>query len=338
MAIDLRSDTVTRPSEAMRRAMAGADVGDDVFGDDPTAHELEERAAELLGKEASLFVPSGTMANQIALRLHCRAGDEVIIGEGAHCYTHESGAAAALLGVQLVVAGRGGLFGPDAIGDAAKPNAYWHPRTRLVAMENTHNFAGGRVFPQRDVIANAARARELGLAVHLDGARIWNASAATGLSPAELCAPVDTVSACFSKGLGAPVGSVIAGPRALLEEGRRYRRMLGGAMRQVGVLCAAALHALEHNLPRLAEDHEKARRLAERLAAAPGVELDAKSVETNIVIFRLKRSDAASFARRAAERGVLVGPAGRDRIRVVTHLDVSPEEVDAAAGLLAELA
>ncbi len=338
MPIDLRSDTVTRPTDAMRRAMAAAEVGDDVYGEDPSAHALEARAAEVLGKEAALFVPSGTMANQIALQVHCRPSDEVVIGEGAHVYFYEGGAGGAYAGVQFVEAGSGGLFGPDDLEAAVKPRAYHMARTRLVAFENTHNRAGGRVFPQDDVVAIAERARALGLAVHLDGARIWNAAVASGRSPAELCAPADTVSACFSKGLGAPVGSVFAGSRALVEEGRRVRRRMGGAMRQVGVLCAAALHALEHHRARIADDHAHARAFAEVLANAPGLVCDPATIETNMVMFDVATGDADTLIRSAQAEGVLLGAVGPRRIRAVTHLGVDREHVLAAADILARLA
>lgn len=334
--IDLRSDTVTKPTAAMRRAMAEADVGDDVYGEDPTARRLEERAAEILGKEAALFVPSGTMANQIALLVHCRPGDEVIIGKGAHLYFYEGGAGGAWAGVQFVETGEGGLFDAADVDAAAKPRAYYLPRTRLVAIENTHNRAGGRVFPQAAVDRVAARARALGLGVHLDGARIWNAAVATGLSERELCAPADTVSACFSKGLGAPIGSVIASSRERIDEARRFRRMLGGAMRQVGVLCAAALHALEHHRERLAEDHENARLLAAGLAELPGIACDPRAVESNIVLFDVE-GDGEAFAARAASAGVSISAIGPRRIRAVTHLDVSRANIVAAVEAIARL-
>lgn len=334
--VDLRSDTVTRPTDAMRKAMAEAEVGDDVYGEDPTARALEERAADVLGKEAALFVPSGSMANQIALHLHCRPGDEVVVGEGAHCFFFEGGAGGAFAGVQFVPVGRGGLFGVADLEAAVKPRVYYLAQTRLVALENTHNMAGGRVFPQDEVLTIAARARELGLAVHLDGARLWNAAVASGRSEAELAAPADTVSACFSKGLGAPVGSVIAGRRDVIEQAKRYRRMMGGAMRQVGVLCAAALHALDHHRSRIGEDHETARRLAVGLSAA-GLGCEPGDVETNIVMFDVP-TDASEIVRRAAEGGVLLNAVGPRRVRAVTHLDVGPSDIDRAVEVLARAA
>ncbi|MFW5921542.1 MAG: GntG family PLP-dependent aldolase [Myxococcota bacterium] len=322
----------------MRRAMAEAEVGDDALGEDPTARRLEARAAELLGKEAALFVPSGTMANQIALMLHCRPGDEVILGETSHIAHYEAGAGAAWAGVQFVQAGEGGPFSPRDMSAAIKPRAYYMPRTRLVALENTHNRAGGRVFPQDDVVAVAERAHELGLAVHLDGARIWNAAVASGRSEAELAAPADTVTACFSKGLGAPVGSVIAGSRDHVQQARRLRRMLGGGMRQVGVLCAAALHALEHHRERLAEDHANARRLAEGLSRVPGLACEPAAVETNIVMCQVPEGGAEELAERLAQRGVGVQPVARSLLRAVTHLDVDAQAVDRAVEAFAEVA
>ncbi|HEX2677525.1 MAG TPA: GntG family PLP-dependent aldolase, partial [Polyangiales bacterium] len=232
---------MTRPSAGMRRAMADAEVGDDVLGDDPSALRLQERAAELLGKPAALFVPSGTMANQLALLCQCERGNDVLVGEGNHCMVFESGAAAAWAQVQLSVVGSGGFFTAEQMLAAIKPSEYHFPQTRLCAIENTHNRAGGRVFPQAEVERIGRAARERGIALHIDGARIWNAAIASGLSTQQLAAPADSVSACFSKGLGAPVGSVLAGSPELIARARRYRKMLGGGMRQVGVLCAAAL-------------------------------------------------------------------------------------------------
>jgi len=338
VSIDLRSDTVTRPTDAMRRAMAEAEVGDDVYGEDPSARRLEERAAEVLGTEAALFTPTGTMANQIALLVHCRPGEEVVVGEGAHVFFYEGGAGGAWAGVQFLEVGEGGLFDADAMEAAIKPDLYFLAHTRLVAIENTHNRGGGRVFPQDDVVAIAERARARGLGVHLDGARIWNAAVATGRRVAELCAPADTVAACFSKGLGAPVGSVFAGSREHVEVGRRYRRMLGGAMRQVGVLCAAALYARDHHLERLAEDHDNSQVLARGLDAVDGLSCDAASVETNIVNFDVASGDAAGLVRRAGEAGVLLNAIGPARVRAVTHLDVSRADVERAVDLLGGLA
>ena len=334
MRIDLRSDTVTRPSPGMRKAISDAEVGDDCYGDDPTAQRLQQVVAELLGKEAALFVPSGTMANQVALLCHCRPGDEVIVGETAHCYFFEGGAGGAFAGVQFVQAGSGGRFTADEMSAATKAKAYYLPVTRLVALENTHNLSGGRVFPQADVVAIGERARSLSLGVHLDGARLWNAAAATGLSLAELAAPADTVSVCFSKGLGAPVGSALVGPRDVIDRALRYRRMYGGALRQAGVLCAAALYALEHNLERLPEDHANAQRLAHGLARVDGISCDPAAVETNIVNFTVASGDAQAMVDSAGREGVLLGAIGADAIRAVTHRDVGEGDIDRAVEVL----
>ena len=316
---DLRSDTVTRPTPAMRRAMAEAEVGDDVYREDPTVHRLEQRVATLLGKEAALFVPSGTMANQIALLCHCRPGDEVVIGEGSHCAYYESGAAAAWAGVQFQVAGRGGLFGADELRAALKPRTYPCPRTRLVVVENTHNRAGGRLFARATLEAIADLARAEGLALHLDGARLWNAAVAAGCSERAIAAPFDSVAVAFSKGLGAPVGSAIVGGRALIEEALRFRKMLGGGMRQAGILAAGALHALEHGRARLVEDHAAARTLASALAAIAGVRV----VEPETNILQVDVPDAERVVSAARRRGVLVSAVAPGRLRLVTHLDVS---------------
>src|SRR4051812_33109830 len=281
MIVDLRSDTVTKPSPAMREAMAKAVVGDDVYGEDPTVNELQERTAALLGKEAALYVPSGTMANQIALSIHTRPGDEVLVSHGAHCMVFESGAAGALSGIQFGVIGdkRGQFTAADVVAAISPDNHHFAPTT-LVAVENTHNRGGGSIFPQRQIVEIAELTKQRGLALHLDGARIWNAHVATGTSLKELAAPFDTVSVCLSKGLGAPVGSLMAGSKELVHRAHRRRKMLGGGMRQAGILAAGGLWALEHNIKRLADDHANARRFAEPLARTPGVVLDVAGVET----------------------------------------------------------
>jgi threonine aldolase len=329
--IDLRSDTVTRPSAAMREAMARAEVGDDVYGEDPTVNRLQELAAERMRKEAALFVPSGTMANQIALRVQTQPGDAVIAGEHAHLQLYEAGAAAALSGLQFTTAGQGGLFRAADVEAAILPPDSHFPRTRIVCVENTHNRSGGRVFPFDDVRAIGALAAVRGLARHLDGARLFNAEVASGIPACEWAAQFDSVSLCLSKGLGAPIGSLICGSRELIARAHRARKQLGGGMRQAGVIAAAGLWALEHNVERLAEDHANARRLAEGLASLPGVELVAKP-ETNMVVFRVP--DAAGLVKRAAARGVLLGAIAADRIRAVTHLDVARDDIDQAVRVL----
>jgi threonine aldolase len=331
--IDLRSDTVTRPTAGMREAMARAEVGDDVFGEDPTARALEEEVARIVGKEAALFVPSGTMGNQLAIATQTRPGDEVIVGEWAHPVLYEGGAGPALSGVQFAVAGRGGMFTPEELDDAVQPPAYWSPRTSLVAIENTHNRAGGRVWPAAQARAVAERARARGLAAHMDGARLWNASAATGLDVRELCAPFDTVSVCFSKGLGAPVGSAFCGPRRLVEDARRFRKRWGGGMRQSGILAAAALYALAHHRERLPVDHDNARAFAAALGGARGAHVDLGSVETNIVNVDVD-APADAAAAEARSRGLAINASGPRRLRAVTHLDVSRDDVLSAAAIL----
>ncbi len=329
---DLRSDTLTRPTAAMRQAMASAEVGDDVYGEDPTVKQLEARTAELLGKESAMFVPSGTMANQIALLTHTQRGDEVIIGEGTHLAFFEGGAAAAWSGVQFAIVGRGGLFDANDVRSVLKPRTEHLPRTALVVVENTHNLGGGRLFPLAlsEEIASVTRAHGLGL--HMDGARLWHAAVATGLAPSALAAPFDTVSVCFSKGLGAPVGSALVGTVERLRAARRFRKMLGGAMRQSGVLAAAALYALDHHRERLAQDHLAARGFAERLSGLPNIEVP--TPDTNIVLVRTPNKDAGELAKRAATEGVLIHAMGPHTLRAVTHMDIPESEVYEAAEVL----
>jgi threonine aldolase len=339
--IDLRSDTVTLPTDAMRRALADAPVGDDQFGEDPSINELQERCAALLGKEAALWVPTGTMANQVALLVLTRPGDDVIVSRQSHAVWHEAGASAANAGVQLTEIGQCGSFTAEQFIAARKPrNHPLFPPTTLVEIENTHNRAGGVVVPIDEASEVCAAARGLGVATYLDGARLWNAAVATGRSVGDLAAPFDVVSVSFSKGLGAPGGALLAGPRDVITRALRSRRMLGGAMRQVGFYGAAALYALDHHLDRLAEDHAHARLIAGHLANVPPVELDITSVQTNIVIFNLREDaiDAARFVEAARQRGVLVVAFGARTVRAVTHLDVTREECERAGAILAEVA
>jgi threonine aldolase len=336
MIVDLRSDTVTRPTDAMRRAIASAEVGDDIYREDPTVRRLEEAVAAILGKDAALFVPSGTMANQIAMQLHLRPGDEVIVGEHAHVVLYESGALGGLAGAQHVVVGRGGFFDAHDL-DGAIARDYYAPRTRLVALENTHNRAGGRVWPKDVAEAVCARARALGLATHLDGARIWNAAVASGVGEEVLARPFDTVATCFSKGLGAPVGSAIAGSHDAMREALRIRKRMGGGMRQAGLLAAAALHALAHHRERLVEDHEHAHRLASGLASA-GYRVEPP--ETNIVLFALPATSTLSpleLVERARREQVLVSPFGPAQLRAVTHLDVDARGISRALEVLGRM-
>jgi threonine aldolase len=337
--IDLRSDTVTRPTPAMREAMARAEVGDDQFGEDPSINRLQERVAALLGHEAALWFPTGTMANQVAIRTLTRPGDEVIAPRAAHILWHETGGAAANSGVQVTEIGDGGRFSADEFLAARKPRGHMLlPPTTLVDVENTHNRAGGIVIEVAEgaAIADAARANDV--ASFLDGARLWNAAAALNVPVADLARPFDVVNVAFSKGLGAPGGSMLAGSAELMARAVRYRRMAGGAMRQVGIFATAAEYALDHHLDRLVDDHANARLLAERLAANPAFELDLANVETNIVVFRLARGapDAPSLVAAAREAGVLVVAFDARTIRAVTHLDVTGEQVaDAAERLVA---
>lgn len=340
-AVDLRSDTVTRPTAGMRAAMAAAPVGDDKYGEDITTNRLQARMAELLHKEAALWLPTGTMANQVAVRTLTRPGDEVIACRESHLGWHEVGGAAANAGVQIVEVGRGGVFCADELRAAAKPRNFpIFPTTTLLAVENTHNRAGGVVVPQADVLQLCAAARELKLATFLDGARLWNASAASGVALHDMAAPFDLVAVAFSKGLGAPGGSLLAGAKDLIAAAHRHRHRMGGAMRQNGIFGAAALYALDHHLERLPEDHANARTLAERVRAGAPVQLDLASVQTNIVVFHLPDAvaiDAPALSARARERGVLVNAMGPRTVRAVTHLDVDRAQCERAADVLVEL-
>ena len=332
MVIDLRSDTVSRPGEAMRQAMARAEVGDDVLGDDPTVQRLERAAAERVGKEAALYVPSGTMANLLALLVTCARGEEAVVGSESHILHHEAVGASALGGISLRTApndARGRIDSAEIESLIRAPGAA--PRTALVCLENTQNRCGGAAIPLESMRAATEVARRAGAAVHLDGARIFNAAHALETDAATIAALADTVSFCFSKGLGAPVGSVLTGPREVIDRARVLRRQLGGGMRQAGVIAAAALHALEHHVERLADDHAHASHLAEGLAALPGVVLDPAAVDTNIVFFELDDSlDGIEFRERLAAEGVLCSGTGPQRVRMVTHLDVDGADIGAA--------
>ncbi len=335
--VDLRSDTVTRPSPGMRAAMAAAEVGDDQFGEDPTVNLLQDRVAAMLGKEAALWVPTGTMANQVALRVFTHPGDDVVVARESHAMWHETGAGGANAGVQFTEIGDHGVFTAADLDGALKPRGHLlYPPTTLVEIENTHNRAGGVVFPSSEAEAVCAVARRHGVATYLDGARLFNAAIAEGRTPAMLAAPFDLVSIAFSKGLGAPGGSVLAGSRDIISSAVRYRRMSGGAMRQVGIFAAAGLYALEHNVDRLAEDHEHARRIARRVAESRFVALDPDTVRTNIVVFHLDADgpDAPTVVARARDRGVLVFAFGPRTVRAVTHLDVTAAQCDVAGEML----
>ncbi|ACY15946.1 threonine aldolase family protein [Haliangium ochraceum] len=338
--IDLRSDTVTQPTAEMRRAMAEAVVGDDVYGEDPTVNQLQERVAALLGTEAALFVPSGSMANQIAIKVHTQPGDSVMVGAHAHNWLFEAGGAGAISSVQVDVLPGDGRFDAAAMRESYKPDNHLFAPTRLVSVENTHNMGGGLVWDDEPLAAVLACARELELGTHLDGARLWNAAARTGRSEAELTAGFDTIAVCLSKGLGAPVGSLLCGTRALVHKGHRVRKMLGGGMRQAGILAAAGLYALEHHRPGLTQDHDNAHYLAAELAAVPGFAVDVARVHTNIVMVDVVDSalDAQRIAAAAAERGVRVHGMSPRRMRLVTHRELDRAMCTRAIETLAALA
>lgn len=334
--IDLRSDTVTKPTPAMRRAMAEAEVGDDVFGEDPTVNALQRRAAELFGREAALFVPSGTMGNQIAIKVHTQPGDEVILEEASHIFNAEMAMMGAFSGViPRPIPSERGFLRWAQIEAAIRPKVYYYAQTRLICLENTHNFKGGGVYPLKWAGEIIERAHERGLAVHLDGARIFHAAVATGLSVKELTEGFDSVMFCLSKGLGAPVGSMLVGSAEFIEKARRIRKMLGGGMRQAGMLAAAGLYALEHHVERLAEDHENAKLLAQALQEIPEVHLE--PVETNIVIFELAKTPAERLIAELKKRSILALAIGSRRVRLVTHLDVSQDDVLHAAQAIREI-
>jgi threonine aldolase len=337
--IDLRSDTVTRPTSAMRSAMAEADVGDDVFGDDPTVRRLEARIAEMLGKETALYVPSGTMGNQLGLRVHCQPGDEFLCETNCHILCYEQAAYAQLFGLAAQpVEGEHGVLQVEQLVGRLRPANDHCPRTRLVCLENTHNRGAGRVQPFDAVVEICGWAADNGLARHLDGARLFNAVMATGISAADWAAHFDTVSVCFSKGLGAPVGSALVGPADLIRQARRHRKALGGGMRQAGIIAAGALHALEHNIERLADNHKNARILAEAVRNTPGLTLYPEIVDTNIVIFEVdpELGTAAAFSARLRDEGVWMNSIAPQRIRAVTHLDISREQIQHALQVLQE--
>ena len=331
--IDLRSDTVTRPTPAMRKAMAEAEVGDDVFGEDPTVNALQEKVAHLLGKEASLFVPSGTMANQLSIKSHTQSGDEVIIELSSHPYNFEGGAGAALSGIQFqCLKGVRGILDGSQIEEAIRPDDHHFPVTRLVCLENTHNRGGGSIYPLEKISEIYRLAKSKGLLLHLDGARLWNASMATGIKPEEYAQWADSVSVCLSKGLGAPIGSLVAGSKSFIDRVHRFRKMFGGGMRQAGIIAAAGIYALDHHIERLKDDHQNARRLAVGLKEFKGVSIDPKHVETNIVIFDVSNTGmtGAQVSEAMKKEGVLIHAFSRTQIRLVTHLDITSEDIETA--------
>lgn len=342
--IDLRSDTVTKPTEAMRRAMMEAEVGDDVYGEDPTVNRLETMVAEMLGKEAAVLVSSGTMGNLVAVLTHCGRGDEMILGDNAHIFMYEQGGSAALGGVhpRIIPNQPDGSLDMGDIREAIRGQNDHFPYTRLVCLENTHNRAGGRVLHADYVDAVGQLAHENGLQLHIDGARLWNAAVALNESPARLSQAADSVTVCLSKGLAGPVGSVLAGSQEFIQRARRNRKILGGSMRQAGVIAAAGIVAVTEMIERLADDHANAQTLAKGLAQMDGIEIDPSTVETNLVFFELTREDMtpAQLSNALKERGVLLNPVGGRRLRAVLNYHVSADDVaqtlDAVGQVLAE--
>lgn len=335
--IDLRSDTITQPSSEMRKVMANAPVGDDVFGDDPSVNGLESFIAGFLGKEAALFVPSGTMANQLAIRCHTQHGDEILLDANAHIYWYEAGAPAALSGVICkLLPGRRGIFTAEDVNSALRPKNDHYPPTSLLCVENTHNRGGGSVWPIDSIREVTDAARNAGLRTHLDGARLWNASVASGIPESEYSAHFDSVSVCFSKGLGAPAGSVLAGPKGFIEKARRFRKQFGGGMRQSGILAAAALYALENNRRLLALDHENAQELARGLSLIKGIKVNAGEIETNMVYFELSDRSAPAFADKMKNQGVWVTAVDEKWIRAVLNLMVSSEDIPEAVRIISK--
>jgi len=339
VTIDLRSDTVTMPTPEMRQAMATAPLGDDVFGDDPMVNELERVAASMLAKEAAMFLPSGTMGNVVGVAVNTRPGEEMIADADAHVYLYEAAGAAVISGVQIrPVATAAGVMTPSQIEDALRPrNDFHQPITAAVSFEDTHNRHGGVVWPLEDLRAASETARGHGLRVHLDGARIFNASVAAGTDVADIAACGDTVTFCLSKGLGCPAGSVFCGSADSVEQARRWRKRLGGAMRQAGVIAATGLIALRTMVDRLAEDHANARTLAEGLSELPGVRCDLSRVQTNLVFFDLERMTGADFEAECARRGLLGGATGPHRVRFVTHYGITAEDIQSTLKICEEV-
>ncbi len=339
--IDLRSDTLTKPSQEMRRAMASAQVGDDVFAEDPTVNALQEKICELSGKEAALFVASGTQANQISVNAHTRPGDEVICEECCHIYNYEAGAPAALSGVQLhPLPGKYGILDAEEVELAIRPTDHHFAQTRLITLENTHNRWGGTVYPLEEIKKIHKLAKNHNLKMHLDGARLWNASIASGVSIKEYAHYFDSVSLCFSKGLGAPVGSVIAGSKDFIERAHRYRKLYGGGMRQAGIIAAGAVFAVEHQFERLAEDHRRARMLAEAINDMPGFVVNLQTVQTNIIIIdtSLNSKGAVDVANDLAQKGIKMIAFSPTRLRAVTHLHITDEDIEQVIEIMTDYA
>ncbi len=337
--IDLRSDTVTRPSEGMRKAMYEAEVGDDVFQEDPSVNKLQEYAAEILGKEAALFVPSGVMGNQICLNVLTNPGDEVICERDAHIFNYESGSPAALSGIQISpIEGKNGVITPEQVEPFIRPaSAYYMARTKVIEVENTHNRASGAIQPLDNIIALRKLAKKYNLYSHLDGARIWNASVASGIPVKDYAEHFDSISCCLSKGLGAPVGSIIGGTKEFIKEAFRVRKAWGGGMRQVGIIAAAGLYALKNNIDRLEEDHRKAKMLAETISEIPSLEIDMNAVQTNILIFKPLKVTVEKAIEECRKKGLLISVGKVDSLRAIAHLDVNFEEVKKAQQIIRDV-
>lgn len=337
--IDLRSDTVTKPSLEMRNAMANAEVGDDVYKEDPTANKLQEYCANLFGKEAALFVPSGVMGNQLCLNVLTQPGDEVICEKSSHIFQYESGSPATLSGLSMnLLTGVNGILSAEQVEQAIRPKtAYYMPQTKVIEIENTHNVAGGVVYPLENIKEIKNVAEKYNLKMHLDGARLWNASVASGISLTEYSSYFDTVSVCLSKGLGAPIGSVILGEKEMIEKAFRKRKAWGGGMRQIGIIAAAGLFAIENNFKRLKNDHENAKNLGNYLSQIEGVEVNLDLVQTNMLMFKPKKLSVDEVISKAKEKGLLLGPGGFGVVRAVTHLDISVEDIENAKQILSEV-
>ncbi len=338
--IDLRSDTITTPTSEMREAMIAAQVGDDVFGEDPTVNKLQQMIAELTGFEDALFVASGTMGNQLCIKTHSNPGNEIVVERNSHIFNYECGSPALLSGVQqMPIDGHRGSFTLEQVRNVIRPENVHHPKTRLICFENTHNRGSGAIFPFEEIRRISTFAREKGIKLHMDGARLWNASVATDIPIREYCQYMDSVSLCFSKGLGAPVGSIIAGSKNFIEKARYYRKALGGGMRQVGILAAAAIYAMENHLPSLAEDHRRAQKLAQFISTIPGIEIDLDSIQTNIVIFNVAGTGLSGqqVIELLKERGVRMNTFAETKVRAVTHLHITDDDIEQTIGVLKKI-
>jgi threonine aldolase len=338
--VDLRSDTLTQPSAEMRDAICNAQVGDDVFGEDPSINRLQEMMAEISGKDAALFVASGTMGNQICIKTHTQPGNEIIVERNSHLFNYECGSPALLSHVQVLpIDGQRGSFTADQVKAAIRPDNVHHPKTALICIENTHNRSGGTIFPFSEIEQISKIAKEYDIKLHLDGARLWNASVATGISIKKYCDLVDSASLCFSKGLGAPVGSIIVGSHEFIKQAHYYRKAYGGGMRQAGILAAAAIYAIENNQQRLAEDHKRARVLGDFISTLPGIEFDKASLQTNIVIFDVKNSGLSGqqVVDHLNEKGVKMLTFAGTKMRAVIHLHISDQEIESVINALKEV-